>query len=139
MFVFEGLSIEEARRFADSWLPAWTGNEPERLLEFYADDAFYSDPAIPQGIRGRGNLQAYFKKLLERNPEWVWEQIEAVPMEGGFVNKWRARIPAGSESLTLEGVCLVWLRGNRISRNEVYFDRTSLMEALKKEKHLSGA
>jgi hypothetical protein len=60
-------------------------------------------------------------------------------MEGGFVNKWRARIPAGSDSLTLEWVCLVWIRGNRISRNEVYFDRASLMEAMEKEKHLRGA
>ncbi len=40
--------------------------------------------------------------------------------------------------MTLEGVCLVWLRGSRISRNEVYFDRTSLVEAMKKEKHLRG-
>jgi len=42
MLVFEGFSVEEARRFAAAWLPAWTVNEPERLLEFYAGDAFYS-------------------------------------------------------------------------------------------------
>jgi hypothetical protein len=25
------LSAEEARNFAEKWLPAWTGNNPERL------------------------------------------------------------------------------------------------------------
>jgi len=54
MFVFEGFSVEAARRFADAWLPAWTGNEPERLLEFYADDTFYSWARGERGFQKRG-------------------------------------------------------------------------------------
>ena len=50
---FEGMTPEEARRFAERWLPAWTGNDPELLASFYADDAFYCDPAIPGGVSGR--------------------------------------------------------------------------------------
>ena len=43
------LTAAEARAFAEQWLPAWTGNDPERLASFYSDDTFYLDPAIPAG------------------------------------------------------------------------------------------
>ena len=76
-----------------AWLPAWTGNRPDLLLSFYADNAFYRDPAIPAGIRGREALHAYFSKLLGRNPEWVWVHRGSIPMRDGFLNQWRATIP----------------------------------------------
>ena len=119
---------EKAREFASRWLPAWTGNQPEKLAAFYSDDAFYLDPAVPGGIRGKDNLLAYFRKLLAQNPEWVWTQIEAIPMEGGFLNKWLARIPIGDKIIECIGVCFVQFddRG-KIRRNEVYFDRTQMM------------
>ena len=39
-----GFSPEQARQFCAAWLPAWTGNDAERLASFYAEDAFYLDP-----------------------------------------------------------------------------------------------
>ena len=53
-------------------------------------------------------------------------------MEGGFLNKWLARIPVGSEMLEVVGVCLVQFdEEGKISRNEVYFDRSRLVEAIR--------
>jgi hypothetical protein len=118
------MSVEEAREFAARWLPAWTGNQPERLISFYSEDAFYSDPAVPAGVQGRESLLAYFRKLLAKNPDWVWTQTEAIPMENGFVNKWKAVIPRGQEVIECLGVCLVRMEQGRIYRNEVYFDRS---------------
>ena len=65
---FEGMTRDEAVEFADRWLPAWTGNDPERLASFYTDDAFYSDPAIPDGVEGREALTRYFTALLVALP-----------------------------------------------------------------------
>lgn len=122
------LSPIEARHFADRWLPAWTGNDPEWLTDFYADDVFYLDPAIPAGVTGKPALLAHFRKLLAYNPEWVWTQIEAIPMLDGFLNKWQARIPVGSTMLEIYGVCTVQLNAaGKIYRNEVYFDRSRLL------------
>lgn len=124
------MSVEEARAFADEWLPAWTGNDPERLASFYSEDTFYLDPAIPEGVYGKANLTDYFRKLLAYNPDWVWTQTEGIPMEGGFLNKWHASIPVGEKTLEIDGVCLVQLDDGRICRNEVYFDRTELVGEL---------
>jgi hypothetical protein len=81
------MTREEAREFALRWLPAWTGYKPKKLVAYYSGDVFYSDPGIPNGVRGKEALLAYFQKLLAQNPDWVWTQIEAIPMEGGFLNK----------------------------------------------------
>ncbi len=78
------LSAEEAKKFVDQWLPAWTGNNPELLMSFYSDDARYSDPAIAAGIEGKAALLSYFQKLLAKNPNWIWTSTNCIPMENGL-------------------------------------------------------
>ena len=127
----EGVGAEDARDFATRWLPAWTGNEPERLVAFYTDDAFYRDPVIPAGIRGTEALLAYFTRLLARFPDWVWTNTAVTPMQGGFLNHWHASIPVADRRIECDGVCTVHLREGLIERNEVFFDRVELLEALR--------
>lgn len=134
--MINGLTADEARNFAERWLPAWTGNDPERLASFYSEDAFYLDPAIPQGVSGKTELLAYFRKLLAFNPDWVWIQLEGIPMEDGFLNKWHASIPVGERTLGVVGLCFVQLDAEgKIRRNEVYFDRSELLGEIGKSRH----
>jgi hypothetical protein len=126
------MSAAEAAQFAQRWLPAWTGNDPQRLAAFYSDDALYVDPGIPAGARGKAEVLAYFRKLLAHNPNWVWTQLEAIPLQDGFLNKWLAKIPVGAKTLEIVGVCLVQLdAAGKIRRNEVYFDRTELLNEIR--------
>jgi len=111
-------------------LPAWTGNDPALLTSFYTDDVFYCDPALPQGVQGKPALLEYFTRLLAANPEWVWTQNDATPMDGGFLNHWHASIPVGEQTIETDGVCTVRLRDGLIERNEVFFDRSELMLAI---------
>ena len=129
------MTSSQARDFAAKWLPAWSGNNPEKLAAFYSDDCFYMDAGIPQGVRGKEQLLTYFRKLLGQNPDWVWTQTEGIPMEGGFLNKWQAEIPVGRKVLTVIGVCLVQFDDDgKIKRNEVYFDRSELITEIYKFK-----
>ena len=130
------MSKEQAKDFASRWLPTWTGNDPEKLVSFYSDDAYYQDHTIPQGVKGRDELLAHFRKLLSQSPNQVWNQIEAIPMEGGFLNKWLAKIPIGEKIVECIGVCLVQFDdNNKIRRNETYFDpRELITEILKLKK-----
>jgi len=134
------MSKEEAKKFASKWLPAWTGNKPEELADYYSDDCFYMDAGIPDGAKGKAELTTYFRKLLAQNPNWIWTQIEAIPMEGGFLNKWFAKIPVGEKIIKCIGVCFLQFNGQgKIKRNEVYFDRTELVSEIYKlrEKFIS--
>lgn len=128
MSTMKFMQESEAQQFAARWLPAWTGNEPDRLMSFYSDHAFYLDPGVPGGLQGRDEIFAYFRKLLAKNPDWVWTQLEAIPMQHGFLNKWQASIPVHGNVIECTGVCLVQLDDDGlIRRNEVYFDRVPLL------------
>ena len=134
MMNFQGLDTKDAREFADHWLPAWSGNRPELLASFYTDDAFYADPGLWPGVKGRAALLGYFTKLLGRFPDWEWNQRGSQPLKDGFLNGWHARIPVGKEVVEVDGVCTVQLRGGLIYRNVVYFDRTELLAAIARQK-----
>lgn len=119
------ISRAEARAFCARWLPAWTGGEATALLGFYAPDAVYADPSVPAGVSGDA-LREHLTALLAANPDWVWTHSGSVPMEGGFVNRWHATWPLRDRTAEVDGICLVWLRGGLIARNEVFFDRLPL-------------
>ena len=130
---------KEAGEFASRWLPAWTGNNPEKLADYYSDDCFYMDAGIPDGASGKAALITYFRKLLAQNPEWIWTQLDAIPMENGFLNKWLAKIPVGEKVIECIGVCLVQFdEHGKIKRNEVYFDRTELIAEIYKLQTANG-
>lgn len=119
--------------FCRRWLPAWTGNDPDLLLSFYADDVVYIDPAHPDGLEGEAQLRPYLVKLLAANPNWVWEVVEVFPTRLGFTLKWRVTIPVGRKNLIEHGMDIVELHNGKITRNEVFFDRSRLLEALPKK------
>lgn len=100
--------------FCDNWLQSWTGNHPEDLLNFYHDEVIYKDPGIPNPILGKEPLKKYFIKLLAKYPNWVWKRKEIFIIKDGFVLIWTMG--------NLEGMDLVILKGNKIIRNEVFFD-----------------
>jgi ketosteroid isomerase-like protein len=124
------MEIKAAEDLSKRWLAAWTGNRPDKLIEFYSADAFYSDhPAHRDGLLGHAQILPYFKRLLAENPKWVWEAVEVFPTKQGFTLKWKATIPAGSTTVVEYGVDIVEVADGKITRNEVYFDRMALMKA----------
>jgi SnoaL-like domain len=133
-----GLDSGRARAFAAAWLPAWTGNRPHELIAFYTEDAYYSDPGAVTGIRGREALLKYFIRLLAQNPNWLWTQRGSLPVPDGFLNEWHASIPVGERRIEIDGVCIVQLRDSLIYRNQVYFDRTPLVQAIEEYRRLDN-
>lgn len=125
------MEFTEARTLCDRWLPLFTGNRPERLIEVYAGEAFYRDPALPHGVQGKPALLAYLRKLLARFPDWVYQAEAIFPIEAGFVLRWHAAIPVGNTIVRETGTDLVLVERGLITRNEIYFDLAALREALR--------
>lgn len=122
------LPAAELGRWLDDWLASWSGGDAAKLIEFYADDAVYCDPACPQGLCGKAALTSYFSKLLAAYPDWSWQRIaHQVDDEGRRVFlKWQASVPTDSGEVTLQGMDELELAGGRIQSNEVYFDASQL-------------
>ena len=128
---------KEIIEFSKKWLESWTGNNPEKLITFYSDNSYYQDPANPNGLNSHKQILPYFKKLLEANPNWKWEVEEVFPTNKGFILKWKAIIPIGKEEIIELGMDILEIENGKITRNEVYFDRTkflSLLELLRTQK-----
>lgn len=125
---FVGLGAIEAAAFAKRWLPAWSGNDPDRLIGFYSEDVYYRDPMVAGGILGRVRLAEHFKTLLARNPDWEWHHIHAVPLHNGFLGYWLMQFPDQPHLQPMYGISVVKLKDGLIYRNEIYFDRTAFYE-----------
>ncbi len=126
----------ELAEFCSKWLEHWTGNMPEKLIKFYTEDALYIDPANRDGLHGHKEILPYFEKLLAVNPDWTWEPLEIIPTEKGCILKWECAIPIGGRIINEKGLDIVELRGRKVCRNEVYFDQTRLVAAIKKRKRV---
>lgn len=128
------MKMKEALDFCSKWLPNWSGNNPDALVRFYSENAFYRDPANTKGLKGHSQILPYFKKLLAANPNWKWEAVEIFPTDKGFIVKWNATIPVGSEIFAENGMDIVEIEGGKVTRNEVYFDRSKWLEVLRKSR-----
>lgn len=120
----------ELENFATEWLNAWHGNNPDKLLKYYADNALYADPAKRNGLKGKEQIKPYFQKLLAANPKWIWTVTEVMPTPKGFTLKWSAQIPVGKIVINETGLDIVEVENALITRNEVWFDRLSWMALL---------
>lgn len=115
--------------FADRFLGAWNTQDVERVVACYTDDLVYRDPNTRGAVHGADAMRRYLRKLFAA---WTmhWSLREGFPLaEGGAAVLWRATLtPAGGgPSVEVDGMDLVLMRGARIARNEVYFDRAVLM------------
>jgi hypothetical protein len=126
------MNKDELLKFFKDWLSAWTGNNPNALLEYYHENALYIDPANKEGLRGHKEIGKYFEQLLHVYPDWIWKPIEVFPVETGAIVKWQCAIPVGQKIINEIGLDIVEIKDEKITRNEVYFDRTELLAAVEK-------
>ncbi len=130
------MNKEELFSFCEEWLSSWTGNQPAKLLSYYTSDALYVDPANKEGLEGHKEILPYFERLLRVYHDWAWKPLEVFPTEKGAIVKWRCEIRVGKETIDEIGLDIVEFEGRKISRNEVYFDRTRLMAAVERKKQI---
>lgn len=118
---------------AEKLLGAWNTQDVEKVVDCYTPDCVYLDPNTRGPVEGSDQLRRYLSKLFGR---WQmhWSLREAFPLrdaEGAAV-LWRASLrPAGAEGeVEVDGMDLAIAEGDRLSRNEVYFDRAALAPLL---------
>ena len=125
---------EELREFAQGFLDAWNTQEVERVVGVYTDDVVYLDPNTRGEVNGADALRRYLTKLFEAwDMEWSFKQGHiAAENENVATVLWHAtlRRDGGEKEVEVDGMDLVVVEGDRILRNEVYFDRAVLAPLL---------
>jgi steroid delta-isomerase-like uncharacterized protein len=130
-----------ARRFED----AWNAHDVQRVADVFAEDAVLEDPAPPEGVvRGRGAIREYFGAWQRAFPDTQMRQ-EALfaPLDDGdeYATRWRIwgtmhqpLDPPGfaptHARVETEGVAIIELRGELISRCRQFYDTTQVARQL---------
>jgi ketosteroid isomerase-like protein len=124
---------DEMHALAARFLDAWNSQDVERVLGIYTDDVRYLDPNTRGAVEGSAALRRYLGKLFARwSMHWTLREAFLLDDRAGCAILWRARLtPAGSgRSVEIDGMDLAVVRGGRLARNEVYFDRAALAAVL---------
>jgi hypothetical protein len=129
----DAMNQTAVEKLGERFLSAWNSQNVESVVACYTDDVVYRDPNTKGEIRGAEALRRYLVKLFGA---WTmhWSTREGFPIAGqeGAAFLWHAtfRRPDGDRTVEADGMDLVLLRGDKIRRNEVYFDRAVLKELL---------
>ena len=120
------------RERAAAVLAAWNSHDVDRVVACYTEDCVYRDPNTRGDVAGRDALARYLTRLF-RDWRMHWSLREFFPFTDGTGGAflWDAELTpvTGGTTRRVSGMDLVLLRGDRLSRNEVYFDRMSLAGA----------
>ena len=120
---------EQAIQLAERVLSAWNDQDVESVLSCYTEDCIYQDPNTQGPVKGRESFGKYLSKLFQQwKMHWSLREFFLFADESGGAFLWHAELtPAsGGKTFKIDGMDLVVLRGERLSRNEVYFDRMTL-------------
>jgi ketosteroid isomerase-like protein len=114
-------------------ISAWNTQDVETVLACYTEDLVYIDPNTRGAINGRQTMRRYLTKLFSVwEMHWSTRSVHPLKDMNGAAVRWHATLktPGGKEVVEVDGMDLVIYEGDRIKRNEVYFDRTPLMPLL---------
>ena len=118
---------------AEKFLGAWNTQEVERVLSCYTADLEYRDPNTRGAVRGAEAMRRYLSKLFGRwQMHWALREAHLFDDGHGCAVLWHAtfRRAASDTPIEIDGIDFVEVHGDRISRNEVCFDRAQLAPLL---------
>lgn len=124
---------DELKQMAERMLSAWNTQNVDAVTACYTEDVTYRDPNTRGEVKGADNMRRYLTKLFSA---WKmhWSLREAYPLSAqeGAAVLWHASFQkaGGGQTVEADGMDLVLLEGERVKRNEVYFDRAVLAPLL---------
>lgn len=126
-------------KFAEAYAGAWSTQDIEAILSFFADDCVYEDVALSSVNKGKQELEEFLKATFAAVPdfridpqaaftcgdraasEWVISGTQTGPFPG---------IPATSKPFSVRGVSIMELKQGKIRRNTDYWSLAEFLRQL---------
>lgn len=123
------ITESEFTQVAEGFLAAWNSQDVEKVVACYTDDVVYRDPNTRGEVKGADAMRRYLRKLFAVwKMHWTLREAYTFRDRDGAAVLWHAsfRIAGKEQVVEADGMDLVLMQGDRIQRNEVYFDRLVL-------------
>jgi nuclear transport factor 2 (NTF2) superfamily protein len=124
------MNAEQIEHMATRHLVAWNSQDVDAVLACYTSDVIYRDPNTRGEVHGSDAMRRYLRKLFDTwQMQWFLRQGYPLQEDNGAAILWQATFQRNNKSRAIkaDGMDLVILEGDRIKRNEVYFDRMCLL------------
>jgi steroid delta-isomerase-like uncharacterized protein len=122
--------------FAERYLQAWNGHEPQALLDLMTEDIVYDDAAWPRTMRSHADVREFLEHAWRAIPDMAFEVLEGPfldPAAPKAVFRWRGTgtftgpmDPPGfaptNGRIEFTGFDLHEYRDGRLSRLRILFD-----------------
>lgn len=126
--------------FAERWLTAWNGHEPEPLLELMTDDIVYDDSAWPKTMRGKADVREFLDYTWRAFPDMTFEGVGGplVASDGPRAAFWwrgeatntgpidPPGLPPTGKRIEFEGADFHEYRDGKVARLRIVFDMMDL-------------
>ena len=122
-------TVSQLIAMSERLLDAWNRQDVEATVACYTDDLVYVDPNTRGVVEGADAMRRYLGKLFGAwQMHWSLREVFPLADVDGSATLWHAsfRKPGGELTVEADGMDLVILDGDRVKRNEVYFDRAVL-------------
>ncbi|MEV5967261.1 nuclear transport factor 2 family protein [Kribbella sp. NPDC051952] len=118
--------MTNAQQFLQRFTQAWSEPTPASLSELFTADATLHRPNLPQPIRGRDAIRAYFEQVLRARPDLKLEPLmTATGPDVAFVH-WRLQATADDVLVEWEGIDRFTLQGDLAVDGLAHFDPAAI-------------
>jgi steroid delta-isomerase-like uncharacterized protein len=119
------------------YLEAWNSHAVDDLLDFFTDDATYTDVALNESHAGKDAMRGFFESLeREFSSDYRFEPGSALVTDQGYALEWVMRgthdrsgpmLPATGKPISVRGISMGELRDGKITRNTDYWNMTEFL------------
>lgn len=123
------------KELAEKFIAAWNTQEVDKVASCYSQDLVYIDPNIHGEITDQPALRSYLAKLFAAwKMHWAIKDVQVFKDMDGAAARWHAtlQLAGGGKTVEVDGMDFIAFKGDKIQRNEVYFDRMAIADLLKK-------
>jgi len=129
------MSEKRIKELAEKFIAAWNTQEVDKVASCYSEDVVYIDPNIHGQITDQPALHGYLAKLFAAwKMHWAIKDVQVFKDMDGAAARWHAtlQLSGGGKTVEVDGMDFIAFKGDKILRNEVYFDRMVIADLLKK-------
>lgn len=123
---------DNVRAIARAWNDAWNGKDAAVLAAFFGEGATYYEPGLGSGpVPAAEGIKSAAEKTWAEWPGAAFDAVSVIVDGSRVAVEWRSSATHKSgAALTLEGVDILELDGDKIASCRVYYDIHSRKSAL---------
>ena len=126
------MSREVAQGFIDALYKLELERDVEPIVNTYAEDAVVGNVIIPEKFKGRDGARQFWSEYRETFGEMKSEFRNIIAAEGRAALEWTTKgTDQQGDPLQYDGVSILEIEGDKITRFRAYFDPSNLGRQLK--------